>query len=856
MPGGRRGLVAPQNTFLDNVMKRLNQNPDTSFLIGNAKIIDFPIVYVSDEFSRLVGYRKSDIMLKPLRCDFLTGPLTDSNSMEILKNAFEQQTSSVHEMLYYKKNGTGIWLEVELIPVKNESNIVVLFICTFRDITSFKDPFSEVNMFSGLSKFAKIAWTLTRSRNAANNKQATPLNQDLNREAMANRERIAFGEVPNYKHEPPQTPPHILLHYCAFKKTWDSMILFLTFYTVIIVPYNLAINRPSQNYYSKDESVGLLVIDSIVDIIFFIDIIFNFHTSFVSNTGEVITNEKKIRSHYLRSGFVIDLMACLPYDALNAFSPNSSFYTHIFSILKVMRLFRLGRVARSIQRFLESSFQLLILMMGFYLIVCHWFACAWFVIGKIDLEAGRTYGWLSILANKTGKDFKIYVDKNGTTQIEDGPDPSSMYVTALYFTMTCMTSIGFGNVAADTDTEKTFTLCMMIVSSLLYAAIFGHVTTIIHNMTLATAKYHEMLDGVREFMILNEVPKNLTERVVDYVVSKWTNTKGVEPDKVLSICPKDMRADICVHLNRRVFNGHPAFRLASDGCLRSLATNFKMTHCAPGDFIIRKGESITDLIFVVSGSLEVVQDGEILAFLGTNDVCGDSHWKETRLGKSVVHVRALTYCDIHTINVDDLLKVLEFHKPFAITFSRNLCLTFDLSKRVVFSKVIDKKLEKLYEQVNHLENPLTPNQVVLLKKVVNKFKSKVRTPIEEEKEVSPLLSSSRGSSPRQVSQHSLAIPLVSPVASSQANTRPRPTWGKFLRKTSEQMLGMNSQTKELPDVQEVTKTEELESSSKHLAGLINDYRSEVKNEIQNIENKISNIEKMINDFIRVQSKEA
>ena len=42
-----------------------------------------------------------------------------------------------------------------------------------------------------------------------------------------------------------------------------------------------------------------------------------------------------LRSHYLRSGFMIDLMACLPYDALNAFSSNSSFYTNIFSILKV-----------------------------------------------------------------------------------------------------------------------------------------------------------------------------------------------------------------------------------------------------------------------------------------------------------------------------------------------------------------------------------------------------------------------------------------------------------------------------------------------------------------------------------------
>ena len=32
--------------------------------------------------------------------------------------------------------------------------------------------------------------------------------------------------------------------------------------------------------------------------------------------------------------------------------------------------------------------------------------------------------------------------------------------------------------------------------------------------------------------------------------------------------------------------------------------------------VTRKGELITELCFVVAGSLEVVQDGEILAFLG------------------------------------------------------------------------------------------------------------------------------------------------------------------------------------------------------------------------------------------------
>ena len=56
---------------------------------------------------------------------------------------------------------------------------------------------------------------------------------------------------------------------------------------------------------------------------------------------------------------------------------------------------------------------------------------------------------------------------------------------------------------------------MMIVSSLLYAAIFGHVTTIIHNMTAATAKYHEMLSSVKEFMMLGWTRERFSSLKID-----------------------------------------------------------------------------------------------------------------------------------------------------------------------------------------------------------------------------------------------------------------------------------------------------------------------------------------------------
>ncbi|XP_037088244.1 potassium voltage-gated channel protein eag-like [Pollicipes pollicipes] len=224
---------------------------------------------------------------------------------------------------------------------------------------------------------------------------------------------------------------------------------------------------------------------------------------------------------------------------------------------------------------------------------------------------------------------------------------------------------------------------LALITALLYATIFGHVTTIIQQMTSATAKYHDMLNNVREFMKLHEVPKALSERVMDYVVSTWAMTKGIDTNKVLNYCPKDMRADICVHLNRKVFNEHPAFRLASDGCLRALAVHFNMSHSAPGDMLFHTGESIDTLCYIVSGSLEVIQDDEVVAILGQGDVFGDTFWKDPTVGQAAANVRALTYCDLHTIKRDKLLEVLDFYHAFANSFARNLVLTYNLRHRAL-----------------------------------------------------------------------------------------------------------------------------------------------------------------------------
>ncbi|XP_048103311.1 potassium voltage-gated channel subfamily H member 1b isoform X2 [Alosa alosa] len=688
MAGGRRGLVAPQNTFLENIVRRSN---DTNFVLGNAQIVDWPIVYSNDGFCKLSGYHRAEVMQKSSTCSFMYGELTDKDTCEKVRQTFENYEIFSFEILMYKKNRMPVWFFVKIAPIRNEQDKVVLFLCTFNDITAFKQPIED-DSSKGWGKFARLTRALTSSRGVIQQLAPTVHKGENVHKHSRLAEVLQLGSdiLPQYKQETPKTPPHIILHYCAFKTTWDWVILILTFYTAIMVPYNVS-------FKTKQNNVTWLVVDSIVDVIFLVDIVLNFHTTFVGPGGEVISDPKLIRMNYVKTWFVIDLLSCLPYDVINAFENVDEGISSLFSSLKVVRLLRLGRVARKLDHYIEYGAAVLVLLVCVFGLASHWLACIWYSIGDyevIDEDANmvRTDSWLYLLSETMGTPYRF--NATGTGRWEGGPSKDSVYITSLYFTMTSLTSIGFGNIAPTTDGEKTFAVAMMMIGSLLYATIFGNVTTIFQQMYANTNRYHEMLNSVRDFLKLYQVPKGLSERVMDYIVSTWSMSRGIDTDKVLQICPKDMRADICVHLNRKVFKEHPAFRLASDGCLRALAMEFQTVHSAPGDLIFHAGESVDSLCFVVSGSLEVIQDDEVVAILGKGDVFGDVFWKELNLAQSCANVRALTYCDLHIIKRDALQKVLEFYTAFSNHFARNLHLTYNLRKRIVFRKISDVKREE------------------------------------------------------------------------------------------------------------------------------------------------------------------
>lgn len=65
---------------------------------------------------------------------------------------------------------------------------------------------------------------------------------------------------------------------------------------------------------------------------------------------------------------------------------------------------------------------------------------------------------------------------------------------------------------------------------------------------------------------------------------------------------------------------------------------------------------------------------------GKHDIFGADMKDSDTAGQSLYFVRALSYCDINKIELDDLKEVLQTYPEFAEQFIRKFHVTFDLKK--------------------------------------------------------------------------------------------------------------------------------------------------------------------------------
>ncbi|XP_034028082.1 potassium voltage-gated channel subfamily H member 2 [Thalassophryne amazonica] len=887
----RRGHVAPQNTFLDTIIRKFDSQ-SRKFVIANARVENCAIIFCNDGFCHMCGYSRAEIMQKPCTCNFLYGPDTKRLAIAQMAQALLGSVERKVEIVLYRKDGECFLCMVDVVPVKNEEGVVIMFILNFEVMTeeTLQDHKRDLNHLLptwlvtgrprgfklrlpllrslsnskvsladaeaghiptakalplcpnrhsqeslGLGEFlplpplppehqehicgsssaaqdwsqdhqedqctllgsepsvppsasshqgAQLVGPITQSSPRIASQHRLSLNPDAsgsNCSLSHSRSRESFHSMrrassvdeieamrpewdrknrrssvrpgstgavnsksnilnstsdsdlmryraiskiphitlnfvdfkpdplialptgdmdiiapcklidrthnvtekvtqvlslgadvlPEYKLQAPRIHKWTVLHYSPFKAVWDWLILLLVIYTAILTPYSATFLLNDQEDVAMQSCIyscsPLNVVDLIVDIMFIIDILINFRTTYVNSNDEVVSHPVRIAVHYFKGWFLIDMVAAIPFDLL--IYRNGEETTTLIGLLKTARLLRLVRVARKLDRYSEYGAAVLFLLMCTFALIAHWLACIWYAIG--NGERNGSIGWLHTLGDQLGKHYNDSVQGSG-------PSIKDKYVTALYFTFSSLTSVGFGNVSPNTNSEKIFSICVMLIGSLMYASIFGNVSAIIQRLYSGTARYHTQMLRVREFIRFHQIPNPLRQRLEEYFQHAWSYTNGIDMNAVLKGFPECLQADICLHLNRTLLQNCKAFKGSTKGCLRALAMKFKTTHAPPGDTLVHAGDVITALYFISRGSIEILRGDVVVAILGKNDIFGEPINLYARAGKSNADVRALTYCDLHKIFREDVLEVLDMYPEFADHFWNNLEITFNL----------------------------------------------------------------------------------------------------------------------------------------------------------------------------------
>ncbi|XP_051557012.1 potassium voltage-gated channel subfamily H member 6-like isoform X1 [Myxocyprinus asiaticus] len=857
----RRGHVAPQNTFLDTIIRKFEVQ-NRKFIIANARVENCAIIFCNDGFCGMCGYTRAEVMQKPCTCSFLYGPHTGRPAVAQMAKALLGSEERKVEISLYRKDGMCLPCLVDVVPVKNEDGLVIMFILNFeladqqdRPLDSPGKDINHKHTIPWLSKARRrrlrLPLPLLRSlsgskqslqddpekgymqpmphmghesvaldkllslpersalggsqlllweelaQNEPKNEpriseaspplpqgfsQSSPRLHNLTSEASPSSCSMAHSRsceslcgmrpspstndfnwdkklpvrpsstgamhrkaslqnatsdsdlfrlrtsvrasqithnlidikpdplitvpaseidiiapcklidrthnvtekvtqvlslgadvLPEYKLQAPRIHKWTILHYSPFKAVWDWVILLLVIYTAIFTPYSAAFLL-SDEEEAAIQGCGyscspLNVVDLIVDIMFVVDIVINFRTTYVNSNDEVVSQPGRIAVHYFKGWFLIDMVAAIPFDLLIYRSGEET--TTLIGLLKTARLLRLVRVARKLDRYSEYGAAVLFLLMCTFALIAHWLACIWYAIGNVERSGPSRIGWLDSLGDQLGKPYNETIPGSG-------PSIKDKYVTALYFTFSSLTSVGFGNISPNTNSEKIFSICVMLIGSLMYASIFGNVSAIIQRLYSGTARYHTQMLRVREFIRFHQIPNPLRQKLEEYFQHAWSYTNGIDMNAVLKGFPECLQADICLHLNRTLLQNCKAFKGSTKGCLRALAMKFKTTHAPPGDTLVHAGDVISALYFISRGSIEILKGDVVVAILGKNDIFGEPINLYARPGKSSSDVRALTYCDLHKIHREDMLEVLDMYPEFSDYFWGNLEITFNL----------------------------------------------------------------------------------------------------------------------------------------------------------------------------------
>ena len=377
-------------------------------------------------------------------------------------------------------------------------------------------------------------------------------------------------------------PRWVILSSSRFSWAWHLLITFMTIGIATLEPfciafdYDMTLQRRVKPIPLIDFIFGfLLLIDTFV-----INLFLEAKVVTCKSTGrrKLITTPRLFRRLYVyESGqFYTDVLISVPFivQLISSMRGQSSQYERLSRVLRILRVFRiLGSSSLSspevlFMKLIPSTPLLWYLVLNLFvsfLLLTHSLACVYIYLAVQNQDES----WLSY----TGLDI-------------NSASETDVYVAALYFASTCVTTVGFGDITPTTTLERVWAVAGMIVGASFFAYLIASIASTIEFFTSVsrTRKYRERINRVHAFLSRIASPNALRRHALSFVAEVEPRHDVLrENEDILNSLPTDLRNDIAVHVLGPVFNR--TFGAMSDRLLYRVVSMFDCQVVKPGRII-------------------------------------------------------------------------------------------------------------------------------------------------------------------------------------------------------------------------------------------------------------------------------
>ncbi len=230
---------------------------------------------------------------------------------------------------------------------------------------------------------------------------------------------------------------------------------------------------------------------------------------------------------------------------------------------------------------------------------------------------------------------------------------TTAYVDALYWTVTTLTSVGYGDITPETSAQKLYAAAVMILGVGLLGFLIGDIVTILSKRDPAKAKYRENMGKLATLLNYCHLPGELQGKIHQYYRYLYYKRSGYDEATLLAGLPKEIKREVSTHLRRDLLDKVPLFQDAPPAFLREIAFKMKHLFSTPDSYVLRAGETGSEIYFVVQGELDVILPDEkrTVATLYGGDFFGEialfEHIPRT------ASVKSRSFCDLYTLSKQD-----------------------------------------------------------------------------------------------------------------------------------------------------------------------------------------------------------